>query len=102
MRASLDKRPQEIQESPLAIVGLYEESGIVHLLGQAETLLHQFLSDPEFCAHQIKGIQPPQHWEELWGCSCLLTQGSGSGIRMAHFWGCKAFRHHESWTKARL
>src|SRR5262245_22069416 len=91
-----------MQESPLGIVGLHEESRIVHLLGQAETLLRQFLSDQEFCTHQIKGKQPPQHWEEIRGYADLLTQSAGSRIRVSHFWCCKAFCHHESRAKANL
>ena len=71
-------------------------------LGQAQELLPKRLCPLVLAVGAIKSPETPQHREELWGLSHLLTQLPRSGIGLFYFGSRNALGGHQRWTEGSL
>ena len=102
VRAGRGKLSQTEQGRPQRIVGLQEESRVLHALGQAQELLPQLARRLELRPHQIKHPQSPQHREELRGLPHLLAQLPRPGVGLFHFRGRIALGGHQRRAQGEL
>src|SRR5205807_10485076 len=78
------------------------QGGSGGMLAQTQELLRQLLGRPMLRPHQIKAMQPPEDWAELWRVPHQLTQLARPGEATFYLGGRIAFGHTQGWAQSSL